>query len=202
MAAARNGVKQVAGKPAAPERKVIMPVMPPPEDTTAEREQDFSAFWDSFRTKVQPKTTNILGVDVVIPTDVPLAFEDLQERMAASKADVNSPEAHAMFKEMLVTLFGEGTYEQWRANGLTALQLRVLVVWGMLNGNGNHTTFERAGEIVLEELAEEAAGKAPAAPNRASRRAAAASSRTRASATTGQRSKRTSSASTRSKRTS
>lgn len=197
---ATNGVKVTPGKPAAGPVKKIFPPMPPVEDDHTD--DDFLNFWGEWRAQQKPKTTTILGVEVEIPTDVPLMFDEIQERLSESRAESDSEEAQALFGEMCTVLFGENTYEQWRAKRLTVLQLRVLVTWGMLNAQGQPSTFAEAGEVVNKAIKDEAEGKL-SGPNRATRRKNArdtASSKTGASATTGRRSKQISPASTASKR--
>jgi hypothetical protein len=176
-----------------------MPLMPPPDPADAP-DQDFEAFWDEFLPQLGGgRVEHILGVDVVVPVDVPLYFDELESRMAESKAASDSPEAVALYKEMLAVLFGQNTFETWQKNGVTSMQMRVLTAWGMINARGKPITFREAGQLVLEALREEAeaAEGKPQGPNRATRRkTAAASSRTRASGTTGSRSKATSGGST------
>lgn len=197
MTTTNGKVTVTPGKPASPPVKKIMPPMPPlPEvDPTTD---DFLQFWDEFRAEEDRPSTTILGVVVEIPHDVPLYFDDLQMRLAKSKADSESDEARVLYQKMLTCLFGEGTYEQWNQTGLlTAKMLRVLTVWGIRNANGMRCTFQEAGQLVLEAIAEEATAGKPVGPNRATRRTpTTASSRTRASGTTGARSKRISNAST------
>lgn len=163
--------------------------------STAEPRQDddFLAFWEQHRAAAAPpETKRILGVDVAVPTDLPLSFEDGSRELANSQDPAD-------FERLLVMLFGEGTLQKWKANGLTSQQLRVLVAWGMANGSGKPTTFAEAAEMVRlaeeKKAQDEAEGKAP--PNRAARRA---SSRTSGSGDTGRSSSPTSAASTRSRR--
>lgn len=198
MTATTNGqITVTPGRPKRPESRKIMPPMPaePAPDASTD---DFLKFWDQFRTQEVQPTTTILGVVVEIPTDVPLYFDDLQRRMSQSKADSESDEARALYEEMLALLFGEGTLDKWKeTRKLTGLMLRVLVAWGIRNANSVPTTFEQAGELVVEAIKAEAEGK-PSGPNRAARRkpAVKGSSTTRGSGTTGQPSRRTSRAST------
>lgn len=204
MAASTNGVRVTPGKPQAPAAKRAtvkpkvmppLPPLPPPDPET----DDFLSFWDGFRAEEVPKQTTILGVVVDIPVDLPLYYDDLQERMSTSTAGVDSDEAEAMYYEMLALLFGEGTLDQWKATKkLTSRMLRVLTIWGIRNGNGTATSFAEAGHLVREAEQAEAEGK-PLGPNRAERRkraTGARSSTSRTSGTTGQPSKATSRAST------
>lgn len=137
-------------------------------------EDDFLAFWAQHRAKSNPETKTILGVTVAVPTDMPLALQDMADELQNSQ-DPNDVD------RLVSLLFGHGVYAQWKANGITDKMLGVLLAWGMTNGAGQPTSFEQAAEMAAE--AEAAKGKAPKpAPNRAERRA---SSRTRASASTG-----------------
>jgi hypothetical protein len=162
-----------------------------PIDWDAEQvaEDDFLAFWRDHEAQQTPRTTRILGVEVVVPTDIPLSVERLADQMHAG-ADP------AQLKQLLRTMFGADHLDLWIANGLTARMMLVIVAWGMANGTGTETTFERAMELTAD-LEAQGAGKAPAATNRAARRA---SSPTGRSASTGRSSSPTSAASTTSRR--
>lgn len=203
MTAVTNGKVTVSpGRPTTPAPKKIMPPMPPPVEPDAATD-DFLRFWDQFQAQNTRETTTILGVEVEVPSDVPLYFDELQRRMSQSQADSESAEARALFEEMLALLFGEGTLDQWQETRLlTGKMLRVLTTWGMRNANGMRTSFDEAGKLMLDAEKAEAEGK-PAGPKRAPRRipAVTASSTTRGSGKTGQRSKPISRASTAKKRT-
>lgn len=153
-----------------------------------EDEDEFVAFWAQHGKPSETK--RILGVDVVVPTDVPLSFEDRLDELQES----NSRED---LETLLEILFGEGTITQWKANGCTTAQYRLLLAWGMLNAQHGPTSFEQAAERVANAEKAAAEGKAPA-PNRATRRAAA-SSKTAASDRAGRTSSRISAANTRSR---
>lgn len=154
--------------------------------TRHDDEDDFETAWTHYRAQRERPTKHVLGVDVEVPTDIPLLFEDKFRELADSKKVEH-------FAELLVMLFGAGTYDQWKANGITESQLRILTVWGISNANGRPTTFAKAVEIVTQAEADEAAGKLIPVPNRAARRA---SSKTAASAKGGRTSARISAAST------
>lgn len=159
-----------------------------------EVEDAFLAFWE---TRARP-TTRILGVDVVVPSPdtVPIEFDALVERFKA----VEPGDAAAVGEQMerlLVVLFGEGTYETWKAHPqFTRGMLQVLVVWGMTNASGRKVTFDEAAELSAEAEAAKTSGKAP---NRAARRTASSPGK---SGGTGRSSSGTSAASTRSRRAS
>lgn len=139
-------------------------------------QDDFLAFWQQQRAKDKPEVKQILGVEVPVPTDMPLGMQDLAEQLMDS-------EDAADIERLVAMLFGPLAYGQWKANGITAAMLGVLLAWGMSNAAGKPCTFEEAA-VLADDLAQ---GKAPAiGPNRAARRAKPqASSATRASGRTG-----------------
>lgn len=144
---------------------------------TARKTESWDEFWDEVQ---GAGTETIRGVDVPIPTDVPLILE---QRLHALQ-DEQSEEA---LREMLGLLFGPDVLDQWIDNGMGVMELKTALAWGMAHATGTKVSFREAYEQVRVAEADE--GKAP---NRQARRAA---SKTR-SASTGTRSKRTSSAST------
>lgn len=153
-------------------------------------EDDFLAFWREQEAAEAPETLRILGVDIVVPTDLPLKFERLAEALGESSKTED-------VKRLLQCLFGQDVLDRWVDNDVTGKQFKFLLAWGVANGQGTPTTFAEAAELVAKAEAAEAKGKAPVVPNRADRRA---SSRTAASSTSGGASKPTSRASTRSAR--
>lgn len=146
-------------------------------------EDDFLAFWDQQRAQAKQATTRILGVDVVVPSDIPLGLQDL----ATELQDSTDP---ADIERLVRMLFGEGVYRQWTVNGLTVKMLTTLFCWGMANGAGKATTFAEAAELAAEaeeaKAKAEAEGKGLTPPNRANRRG---SSKTGGSGATGRSSK-------------
>jgi hypothetical protein len=145
-------------------------------------EDDFLAFWAQHQATKAPETKRIFGVDVVVPTDIPLVFGDDIARLQKSERAED-------MKHLLTTLFGAGVMDQWIAAGCTGEQFGVLLAWGMANAAGKPTTFAEAADLVAKAQAD-AEGKAR---NRAARRA---SSKTVKSGGTGGSSKRTSRANT------
>lgn len=145
--------------------------------------------WDDFiaarrRARGKAATEVICGVEVMIPTDITLDFEDrLKQVEAADDAET--------LEELVGELFGDGALQAWREQGMTRDEFQIVFVWGISHANKKPITFSEAAQLAEEQEQ----GKVPA-PNRAARRAA---SRPRAAAT-GTRSKRTSSASTASAR--
>ncbi|MFF9910615.1 hypothetical protein [Streptomyces sp. NPDC013457] len=141
--------------------------------------------WDAFWAEVQgADTETIRGVEVPIPTDVPLALE---QRLKA----LESEDSEEAIREMVTLLFGEDVLDQWIANGMGLMEFKTVLAWGMAHATGTKVTFREAYDTVVAAEAEE--GKAP---NRAARRAAS----TPRSVSTGGRSKPTSRASTTSAR--
>ncbi|MFI8104702.1 hypothetical protein [Streptomyces sp. NPDC086023] len=148
---------------------------------TADRES-----WDAFWAEVNGAgTETIRGVEVAIPTDLPLV---MVQRLDALSAE-DSEEA---FREMVGMLFGDGVLEAWTDAGMGLMELKTLIAWGTANAEGTRIGFREAYERVLQGEAE-SEGKAP---NRQARRAAAKSAPRPRSATTGGRSKATSRGST------
>lgn len=155
------------------------------------QEDDFLAAWRDYEATEKHETRTILGVQVLVPTDLPLRFERLAESLGESSKEED-------IKALLTVLFGQDPLDAWVEAGLTGKQFQVLLAWGVANGQGKPTTFAEAVKLVREAEKADAEGKAPAT-NRADRRAKA-SSGTRGSAAGGRTSSRTSSASTKSTR--
>lgn len=130
-------------------------------DEPETRDDEFLAFWRDHRARTTHQTARILGVDVPVPSELPMAITDAAEQLV----DSTDP---ADIERVVGMLFGADIYTQWKANGLTTGMLQILVTWGMANAAGQATTFEQAAE--LAEQAEHA-GKARLAANRAARRA-------------------------------
>lgn len=152
------------------------------------QEDDFLAFWRTRQAADAPETTRILGVDVVVPTDIPLRVEHAALRLKGTqKLDEVRP--------LMTDLFGADHLDAWIANGLTVHMMKVILAWGVANGSGTPCTFQEA--MQLAERAEAEQGKAPAPANRSARRA---SSTTAPSESTGRSSSRTSAVNTGSRR--
>lgn len=138
--------------------------------------------WDDFWTRVNGAgTETIRGVEVQVPTDVPLAMEQRLKALEDSESEDD-------IREMVGLLFGADVLGQWAENGMGLMEFKTVLAWGMAHAGGVEVTFQEAYDIVLAEEAAE--GKAPA--NRAQRRAASK----KPSSGTGGPSRRTSSAST------
>lgn len=161
-------------------------------DDAGRQEDDFLAAWRDFEATNPRKqeTKTILGVTVVVPTDLPLNVERRLDELQDSEDTED-------VKELLQLLFGQDVLDAWVDAGLTGRQFKVLLAWGIANGQGKPTSFAEAMEIVAKAEADEAAGKAKTVPNRADRRKA--SSATRGSGKAGPSSSRTSAASTKSR---
>lgn len=135
--------------------------------------------WDDFvRAEFKTRTENICGIDVPVPTDLPLAFEDLASHLSAESEEGD-------FGDIVDLLYGPGVFDQWRAAGIGAMGLMTALTWGIAQANGRDITFSEAYRAVTSDDP----GKALNPPaNRAARRAP--------SAAAGGPSKRTSRAST------
>lgn len=137
--------------------------------------------WDEFWAEVSGGRTEVIrGVEVTVPTDVPLIVEKRFD-------DLRDSDAEDDIAELISMLFGVDALDAWRDGGMGLRELQTVLTWGMAHATGREITFREALDIV--QRAEE--GKAPG-PNRATRRAAPRSR----SASTGARSKPTSPAST------
>jgi hypothetical protein len=141
--------------------------------------------WDEFWAEVAPSRTEVIrGIEVQVPTDMPLAVEKRIGELRESEAEED-------IGELLQLLFGVGL-DEWREAGMGLRELQTVLTWGIAQASGRDMSFAEAYELVS---AGDGEGKplAPKGPNRAARRAPSKS--------TGGRSKRTSSASTGSART-
>lgn len=151
---------------------------------TAARAAKAPQSWDDFKAATFGiRTEHIQGVEVAVPTDVPLGFAQLAQGLSEESALDE-------FAEVVFLLFGEGVFEAWLKNGMGVNGLIVAVTWGWMQGSGRDVTFSEAYQVVSSDDP----GKAAAAVtgNRAARRSQ--------SKTTGGRSSRTSAASTASPR--
>jgi hypothetical protein len=136
--------------------------------------------WDDFKAKnFAIRTERIQGVDVVVPSDVPLGFAQLAENLSEDSALED-------FAEVVLLLFGEGVLDAWVKNGMGANGLIVAVMWGWMQGSGRDVTFSEAYNVLKSDDPKKAA--LAATGNRAARRSQ--------SKPTGGRSGRTSAAST------
>lgn len=143
--------------------------------------ESFDAFWNEIHGG--HRTTTVEGVEVTVPTDVPMGFERRFAELSESSSDDD-------VAELVTLLFGEDAAAQWLAPPAIGFRkLLTILMWGMAQSLGEDITFREAYDRVQ--------GKARTGPNRAARRAASK----KPSGTTGGRSKRTSSASTASTRT-
>lgn len=148
------------------------------------RKSAASESWDAFWSEVSRGRTEVIrGVEVEVPTDVPLILE----RRIAELQDSEREEDVA---ELVSLLFGTDCMEAWRERGMGLREFQTVLTWGIAHAGGRELTFAEAYELVNKG---EGAGKAPAQPNRAARRARSTSG--------GGPSKRTSSANTASART-
>jgi hypothetical protein len=154
----------------------------------AAKAQNDAQSWDDFWAEVNAArvTEVIRGVEVPVPSDLPLIFQQRMNELRDSDRDED-------VRELVALVFGDGVLDQWRDAGMGAAELRVVLAWGFANGSGKATSFREAYDIVTQAEAE---GKAPGGPNRAARRAATNAR----SSSTGSASRPTSRASTASTR--
>ncbi|MFM9777097.1 hypothetical protein [Streptomyces scabiei] len=137
--------------------------------------------WDDFWAEVSRGRTEVIrGVEVQVPTDMPMIVEKRVEELqdSGSLEDI---------QELLGLLFGADVLDQWLEAGMGLKEFRVIITWGLAHASGRELTFQEALDLVQQGAG---AGKqlAPKGPNRAARRSQSAAG--------GGRSKRTSSAST------
>ncbi|MEU0199130.1 MULTISPECIES: hypothetical protein [unclassified Streptomyces] len=145
--------------------------------------------WDDFWAEVSGGRTEVIrGVEVQVPTDMPLAMEKRVDELRESEAEED-------VAELVALLFGADILTAWIENGMGVQEFQIVLTWGMAQAGGRDLSFAEALELVRDGAGE---GKqaGPKGPNRAARRAAPA----KRSAAGGGRSKRTSNASTSSAR--
>ncbi len=146
--------------------------------------------WDAFWAEVSGGRTEVIrGVEVAVPSDVPMALEQRVEELR----DSDSKEDLA---ELLALLFGQDVLDQWMDAGMGMLELQTVLTWGMAQAGGRDLSFAEALDMVRSGEAGKLPG--PKGPNRATRRATGAPAKR--SAAGGGRSKPTSRASTSSSR--
>ncbi|MFJ3834439.1 hypothetical protein ACIPY6_02860 [Streptomyces sp. NPDC090054] len=141
--------------------------------------------WDEFKAEHFGTRTEVIeGVEVAVPSDVPLNFTALFSELS-TESEIEA------FPDAVAVLYGEGVFEQWVKNGMGTKGLLTALMWGYMQGSGQDVTFVDAYLVVTSDDP----GKAVAAAvgNRAARRSQ--------SRPTGGRSSRTSAASTASRAT-
>lgn len=110
--------------------------------------ESWDAFWDEIRREEEaerggPRTETIRGVQVVVPHDLPLRFDRRLDQRSGSSSEED-------MRALLVDLFGEDILDQWIDAGMTDMEFRVVLMWGVANGKGKPTTFREAYELVRE----------------------------------------------------
>jgi len=141
--------------------------------------------WDAFWQEASGGRTEVIrGVEVQVPTDMPLVMEKRIEELSDSEAEED-------LAELIAMLFGEDVLGAWIENGMGAREFQTVLTWGMAQAGGRDISFGEALELVRSGGGE---GKTlgPKGPNRAARRSAPA----KRSAAGGGQSRRTSSGST------
>lgn len=99
--------------------------------------EDFERFWDGRKRREPKALRNVLGVDLILPESLPLAFEIESRRLQ----DSSDPRDVA---RMFDLLFGPGRYDDLVARGMDADRFGVILMWGTLNGNGVDFTLAEA----------------------------------------------------------
>lgn len=89
-------------------------------------------------------TEVIRGVTVTVPHDLPLRFDRRLEQLKGSSTDES-------VRTMLVDLFGDDVLEAWVDAGMTQVEFRVVLMWGMARGRGKQLSFREAYDIVREQ---------------------------------------------------
>ncbi|MEU3162895.1 hypothetical protein [Streptosporangium sp. NPDC006930] len=109
--------------------------------------------WDSFWSEIQAEeatergeqaTEVIRGVTVAIPHDLPLRFDRRLEQLSGSSTGES-------VKTLVADLFGDDVLEQWINAGMTQLEFRVVLMWGIAHGRGKPFSFREAYDIVREQ---------------------------------------------------
>jgi hypothetical protein len=143
--------------------------------------------WDAFWSEVSSGRTEVIrGIEVRVPTDMPLVMERRIDELRESEAEED-------VAELVALLFGEDILEAWIDAGMGSLEFQTVLTWGMAQAGGQDISFSEALDLVRNGGGE---GKqvGPKGPNRAARRATGAPAKR--SAAGGGRSKPTSRAST------
>ncbi|MFC8432259.1 hypothetical protein [Streptomyces sp. NPDC057253] len=140
--------------------------------------------WDDFWSEVSKGDTEVIrGVEVRVPTDMPLIVERRVEELQDSSRQED-------VEELVKLVFGTDCMEQWRENGMGLKEFQTVLTWGLAHAGGRKLTFAEAYDLV--QKGEGAGGGKAPTPNRAARRSQSAAG--------GGRSKPTSRASTASAR--
>jgi hypothetical protein len=143
--------------------------------------------WDAFWSEVSSGRTEVIrGIEVRVPTDMPLVMERRIDELRESEAEED-------VAELVALLFGEDILDAWIDAGMGSLEFQTVLTWGMAQAGGQDISFADALDLVRNGGGE---GKqvGPKGPNRAARRATGAPAKR--SAAGGGRSKPTSRANT------
>lgn len=160
--------------------------------------EDFASFW-AAQAPHGTRLRGVFGVDVELPSSLPIEFD----AMARQVQETKDPD---VTKRLVGMLFGQEALATWSANGCTADQFGVLLMWGSANAAKPHCmSLQQALDVYMEQKARHEAAELAAAEG-TPETAAAASGKARKtparkpsgarSSTTGQSSRRTSRAST------
>lgn len=119
-----------------------------PDDVDDEQDgpgelEDFDVFWEKHGTQVEVRRARICGVNVEVPSDLPLEVEVILQR--------NSGQLQNRDLDRVIDLiFGEDVLSLWIANGMTRSQFPIVCAWALANAEGRRITFEEAAEKVRE----------------------------------------------------
>ncbi|MBG0830511.1 hypothetical protein HS041_22375 [Planomonospora sp. ID67723] len=128
-------------------------------DETEAEQQDQHESWDAFWAEIQREEADargeaaievIRGVEVVVPHDLPMRFDRRLEQVRDSSTDGD-------VKALITELFGADVLDAWVDAGMTALEFRVVVAWGLAQGRGRDLSFRAAYDLVKKQ----SEGKAP-----------------------------------------
>lgn len=118
------------------------------DDQGEEKFESWDAFWEEIRRKEEaerggPKTEIIRGVMVLVPHDLPIRFDRRLDQLKGSSSDED-------LKALLADLFGADVLDAWIDAGMTPMELRVVLMWGVAQGKGRAMSFRQAYELVKE----------------------------------------------------
>lgn len=142
------------------------------DDELAPNYTDFDAFFNAEARTVEPAVLHLYGTDYTLPTEVPLAFALLEERL-------RDAEGIDPLREILTPVFGAEALGLWLSRGISERRLGIVLMWAANNmARPGSVSIEQA--IAQYETLQARQGKAPVPPNRAARQhgSGAPSSRT------------------------
>src|SRR5690606_33689431 len=99
-------------------------------------------FWAEVQAARTPRTETIRGVQVVVPTDLPMRVRVMADRLGPSSSIDD-------IKAIVADMFGVDAYDAWVDAGMTDLEFQTVLAWGYANGSGRQATFRQAYEQVV-----------------------------------------------------